>query len=87
MQVLNKNIDMLCWFDEKGLPHPIRFRVKTEDESNEVIKIDKVLFVDKDKIKNHENLIFRCVSLFNGIKKVYELKFNLMSCKWILFRI
>lgn len=86
MKVIEKPIEMICWFDEKGLQHPIKFRLKTKDGSEEVIKVNKVFFVDKDKVKYSENLIFRCESFFNGIKRVYELKFNLPTCKWIIYR-
>lgn len=42
MKAVEKAIEVLASFDVKGNPRPIRFRVEADDESNQVIKIDKI---------------------------------------------
>ena len=54
MKVLAKSIDMVAWFNAKGEPNPIRFRIEKEDESFSVVKIDKILF--KKTIKSINNI-------------------------------
>lgn len=87
MKVVAKPIDMLAWFDKGGVPRPIRFRVTDENKCNNVIKIDRVITMDKEKLAGNEMLVYRCESSIDGIEKVYELKFEIKSCKWMLFKI
>lgn len=86
MQVLAKPISVVAWFDEKGYPHPVRFRIKIEDESERVIKVDRVVTVDKEKIAGNEMLLFKCQSTIKNIQRVFEIKYELRTCKWILFK-
>jgi hypothetical protein len=43
--------------------------------------------MDKEKLAGNEMLVYRCESSIDGIEKVYELKFEIKSCKWMLFKI
>jgi len=86
MKIVAKPIEVVAWFDEKGNVHLVRFKLKNEDESNTVIKVDRVICVDKEKLAGNNMLIYNCQSVINGIEKVYELKYELNTCKWILFK-
>jgi len=86
MQVLAKPISVVAWYEENGMPHPVRFKIKAEDESEMVMKIGKVMFKDKEKIAGNEMLIFKCRSVIDGIQKIFEIKYELRTCKWILFK-
>ncbi|GLC32549.1 hypothetical protein bsdE14_39590 [Clostridium omnivorum] len=79
-------IDMVCWFEKTGIPHPVRFKVTREDESEVVIKVDKVIAVDKERLAGNDMLIFRCQSAINNTSKAFELKYELRTCKWILYK-
>jgi hypothetical protein len=50
LKVVAKQIEMVAWFNIKGMPKPVRFRIENEDESYRVIKIDKVVTMDKEKL-------------------------------------
>lgn len=86
MRVVAKPVQMICWFDENGVPHPIRFRIKTDDESFIVIKVHRVLQKDKERLAGNNMLLFRCQSIVDGTEKIYELKYEVNTCKWILFK-
>jgi hypothetical protein len=86
MKILSIPIDMVCWFEKTGIPHPVRFKLTTEDESEIVLKIDKVMFIDKEKLAGNEMLVFKCQSVIKGIQKIFELKYELRTCKWILWK-
>lgn len=86
MKVIAKSIDMVVWFNEKGEPNPIRFRVTKEDSSFKVIKVDKVLYKEEEKLAGNKMIVFRCQSIIDGVDKVYEIKYELSTCKWILFK-
>jgi hypothetical protein len=86
MKVLAMPIEMVCWFEKTGKPHPVRFKVIKEDESETVIKIDKVLSVDKEKLAGNPMLVFKCQSVINNAARLFELKYELGTCKWMLFK-
>jgi hypothetical protein len=87
MKVVARPIDMVAWFTEDGIPHPMRFRISKEDSSFTVIKIDKILYTEKEKLAGNHMFVFRCQSTIKGIQRTFEVKYELGSCKWILFKI
>lgn len=87
MKILAKPIQMIAWNDINGNIHPVRFKITKEDESDSVVKIDKVICIEREKLAGNEMLVFKCQSLINGIERLYEIKYELRTCKWILFKI
>jgi len=86
MKILAKPVAMVCWFEKTGVPHPIRFKITSEDESEKVIKVDKVFAVDKERLVGNDMLVFKCQSIINNTQKIFELKYELRTCRWILFK-
>ncbi|WP_454052941.1 hypothetical protein [Clostridium sp. Marseille-Q7071] len=85
MKVVAQPIDMVAWFDSDGEIHPVKFRIV--DETTEVVKINKIICKEKEKLAGNLMMIFRCQSIINDKEKIYEIKYDLNSCKWILFKI
>lgn len=86
MKAMAKCVDVIAWFNENGTPCPIRFRINNENETKQVINVDRVMFVEKEILAGNPMLVFRCQSLINKIEKVYELKFEINTCKWFLWK-
>jgi hypothetical protein len=86
MKVIAKDIEMIAWFTEDGTPTPLRFKIRSEDESVNVIKVDRVLFKEKEKLAGNLMMVFRCQSVINNIDRIYELKYELSTCKWMLYK-
>ncbi|WP_238906623.1 hypothetical protein [Clostridium sp. YIM B02506] len=87
MKAIAKPIDVIAWFTEDGTPSPIRFRVKNTDESKQVIKVDRVVFMQREKLAGNPMIVFRCQSLINDVDKVYEIKYEINTCRWLLWKI
>lgn len=85
MKVLARPIEMIAWFNEDGLPTPIRFKIKSESMAN-VVKVDKVIYREVEKFAGNHVYLYRCQSVINNTERVYELKYELKSCKWMLFK-
>lgn len=79
-------IEMIASFSENGVPTPLKFRIKAIDEANSVIKVSRVIQIDKEKIAGNAMYVFKCQSIINEFEKIYELKYELSSCKWILYK-
>lgn len=87
MKIVAKPIAMVAWFDRFGNPNPIRFRIEENDSEPSTIKIDRILQRAKEKLVGTHMIVFQCQSCINGLDKIYELKYELSTCKWILFKI
>ncbi len=87
MKVVAKPVEMMAWFQDDGAIHPIRFRFKNEDGVQKIIKIDRICSKHLERIVGNLMMVFKCQSEIKGIVKPYELKYELETCRWILFKI
>lgn len=85
MKVLMQPIEMIARFSPEGTPRPIKYQVTSDGESI-VIQVDQVLFQTEEKLAGNRMLVFRCQSEINGFSKIFELKYELSTCKWFLFK-
>lgn len=86
MRILAKPVDMVCWFEKTGVPHPIKFRITAEDESEVVMKVNKVISIDKERLAGNDMLLFKCQSNIRNQQRLFELKYEIRTCKWILWK-
>ena len=80
-------IEMIAWFTLEGTPNPIRYRMTSDDTSNIVVKVDRIVTRSEEKLAGNRMFIFRCQSEINGLLKLFELKYELNTCKWYLYKI
>ncbi len=86
MKVLMKPIEMIAWFTSERNPVPLRYRIVSEDESYVVIKVDRVISSEEEKLAGNRMIVYKCQSLINNIQKLYEIKYEIDSCKWFLYK-
>ncbi|BEP29281.1 hypothetical protein [Helicovermis profundi] len=86
MKVVYKAIDMIAWFEKDGKIHPIKFRLK-ESEEDKIISIDKIRCVKTEKFGGNLMYVFECESVINSTLKIFEIKYEVNTCKWVLFKI
>lgn len=86
MKILMKPIEMIAWFNQDDFPVPLRYRITAEDMTNKVIRVDKILFRQEEKLAGNKMILYRCESVINDVQKVFELKYELSTCKWFLFK-
>ncbi|KUO65582.1 MAG: hypothetical protein APF84_14775 [Gracilibacter sp. BRH_c7a] len=87
MKIYMQPIESMVWFNREGIPHPLRYRILTEDDAYKTIKINHVLFREEEKVAGNRMLLFRCQGEINGVLKVFELKYELSTCRWYLYKI
>lgn len=86
MKVVRKEIDVLCWFDKKGYPNPVRFRLVEASGESVVIKIDKVITREFEKLAGNKMFVFTCQCVINDTIRTLVIKYELENCIWILFK-
>lgn len=87
MKIIAKPIEIVLWVDTAGKMNPVRFKIANEDESISVIKIDKVLTIDKERLAGINTLVYKCQSVIKDSERLYELKYSFDTCKWILWKL
>ncbi|HBW36315.1 hypothetical protein [Desulfosporosinus sp. BICA1-9] len=86
MKILMQPIEMIAWFTQEGTPNPIHYKLTSVDAASIVVKVDRVVTRSEEKIAGNRMILFRCQSEMNGLLKPYELKYELNTCKWFLYK-
>lgn len=86
MKVIAKPIEMLSISDSTGDVKPIKFRIKLEDKSLTTIKVDRIIRRESSKRAGEVAYIYTCESLIQDELKLYELRYTLSSCIWVLYK-
>lgn len=87
MKVIAKPIEMLFISDQSGDVRPIKFRMKQEDKSLTTVKIDRILKKEATKRAGETAYVYTCESIIGSETKLYELRYTLSSCTWVLYKI
>lgn len=78
---------MIAWFAENGMLTPLRFQIIGEGNELVTIKVDKITERGEEKLAGNRMMIYRCQSEIDGMEKMYELKYEVGTCKWYLYKI
>jgi len=81
-----KTVKMLSVTEENGMQTPLKFQLKNEDGGRITVKVDNVIFRNEEKLAGNKMLVYRCQSQINGVLKVFELKYEVSTCKWYLYK-
>ncbi len=85
MKVINQEVELLCLFDE-GIPNPIRLRLTNEEGQKQVVKIDKVLQRDFEKLAGNRMYVYTCQCSINERLRMITLKYEMDTCKWFIYK-
>lgn len=85
MKILSEEVEMIAKFKSSEKPIPIKFIYQNGDEKS-IIKVNKILYIDEEKIAGNKTYIYRCQSVLRNTERTYELKYDLNSCKWFLWK-
>ncbi len=85
MKVINQEVELLCLFDE-GVPSPIRLRLTNEEGQKQVVKIDKVIQRDFEKLAGNRMYVYTCQCEINDVLRTITLKYELDTCKWFIYK-
>jgi len=86
MKVLMKPIEMIAWFKEDKYPIPLRYRITAEDMTKVVVKIDRILFKEEEKLAGNRMVVYKCEATINRVRRIFELKYEIETCRWYLYK-
>lgn len=83
--MIARPVKVIALFNENGKIEPIKFKIE-EESSSEVVVIKRILKDENERLAGKEMKKFTCSSTFNGVERIIELKYDISSSKWILFK-
>jgi hypothetical protein len=81
MKAFMRPVEMLAWFKEEGNPVPLKLKDK-----GTVIKVEQVISRSEEKLAGNRMFVFQCQTEINGELRRFEVKFELLTCKWFLYK-
>jgi len=87
MKVVVMPIEVVTWHDREGIATPVRFRVTTKDDKEQVVKILRIVSRDMERLAGNTMHIYNCLSEINGVERELQIKYEVDTCKWMLFKI
>ena len=87
MEIVMKDVEAIAWFKKDEHPCPIRIRIQDEDQGNIVIFIENILFSEVEKYAGNKMILYRCKSTIDNMERIFELKYEIATCNWFLYRI
>jgi hypothetical protein len=85
MKVLMKSVDMICINTREGELTPVKFRMLDNGE-NRIIRIDKVLDRREEKLAGNRMIVFKVRSNIFNNEIIYEMKYEISTCKWYVYK-
>ena len=86
MKVVNKPVEMICKINREGQIMPVKFRLIGEEESWVEIKVDQVITKQLNKLAGNRIWVYDCQSVINSTIKTYQLRYEIDTCRWQLFK-
>lgn len=86
MKILMRSVDMICCTNRDGVITPIKFRISDENKEYKIIRIDRILSRKEEKLAGNRMLVFTVQSVINGSEYRFEMKYELTTCKWFLYK-
>ena len=87
MKTLARPIEMISWTDESGHLHPLRFKIENPGGDRHIIKITKIYTSEPVQVAGNKVVKFTCEINMNGYNKICELRYDVESCRWNLFKL
>ena len=81
MKIIMDAVKMIAKFDTHGNPTPARFQHKER-----IIDVQQIISTREEKLAGNRMKIYSCQSEIAGKIRRYELKFELKTCKWFLYK-
>ncbi len=86
MDVLLKPIEVVASFTQNGRISPIRFRVITDESGYETIFVSRISRRRRERTGKSFIDIYTCTGQVLGKEKLFELKYEITSGEWTLYR-
>lgn len=86
MNIVDKSVQVVTTTDRAGIIKPLCFFI-VDDEIGDVINVERLVRRDKEKIDGDYIYTFTCEIIKDNMKMLCDLRLNLSTEEWSLYRI
>ena len=86
MKILMKSVDMICFNSSEGVITPIKFRIREEGQEARIIRIDRIIDKKEERIAGNRMLVYTLQTTIDGIERIFEMKYEIQTFKWYLYK-
>lgn len=72
--------------DMNGKIYPRKFKVETKEKALVTYLISHIQYWDEERLAGNRMKLFRCEVSMDGVLRVIELKYELSTCRWFLYK-
>lgn len=87
MKVLMKSVDMICLSSSEGEIRPLKFRIQESSGESRIVKIDRIISKKEEKLAGNRMLVFTVQSVMDGTERIYEMKYEIQTSRWYLYKL
>lgn len=87
MKLLREPIQIAVWYDFDGTPHPVRFRYEDDNKQLVTVIVQKSIRKEMNKFAGNKMVPFECQSVINNEIRRFELRYELETCRWFIYKI
>ncbi len=87
MKKIQRSIDVLATFRAGMPPEPHRFRIVDRDDNTHVLKVERIVKVEKQKVNGDEVWTYECQGMIGKSERIYVMQFNIPRARWQLVKI
>ena len=87
MKILMKSVDMICLSSSRGEIRPLKFRIQEDTGESRIVKIDRIISKKEEKIAGNPMLVFVVQSVMDGTERIYEMKYEIRTSRWYLYKL
>ena len=85
MRLITWPVDMLAVHLQGKAPRPVRFRYRTEENEEQVVKVEKILRVEERNLCGDRVIHYCCENGKGRDRKTYRLQYILNDDKWEMY--
>jgi hypothetical protein len=87
MNIVDKSVQVVTTTDRAGIVKPLGFFSTDAGEIEDVINVERLVRRDKEKIGGDYIYTFTCEIIKDNMKMLCDLRLNLSTNEWSLYRI
>jgi hypothetical protein len=86
MNIVNKSVQVVTTTDRAGIIKPLCFFISDAGEIGDVTNVERLVRRDKEKIGGDYIYTFTCEIIKDNMKMLCDLRLNLSTDEWSLYR-
>lgn len=87
MKTIMRPVEALVWAETDGTLRPLRFRLESEDGERMVVRVEQILSRAEERRAGNPMVVYGCQGQVGGQIRRFELKYEIRTCKWYLYKI